>query len=379
MGELQPISGTDPKTQEAWSYWSFIPNPLPIEPRFSMPAFNAAANAAMDVARLDQAMQRLPNPEILVRPIVRREAQSTSALEGTYTTLNEVLEADFVDEDRQSAEQREVLNYVRATELAMELLKTYPICRTVLGQLQHAMVRGTEGETYDAGDIRKRQVAIGPKNRPIKESRFVPPPNGPVLEELFSDWEKWVNAENDVPIIVKMALAHYQFETMHPYADGNGRVGRLVALLQLMQAGVLRLPILNLSPWLEENRDQYMNELLEVSKTGDFNAWISFFSRAVSIQAQEGVGKIGRLIELRDEILADVRKGGHSGAVALLAENIIGYPVIDVSTASIIIGKTFETANQAVRRLVNLGYLREITGGNRNRLFVCFKVFEIIR
>ncbi|WP_237554625.1 MULTISPECIES: Fic family protein [unclassified Streptomyces] len=379
VGRLEPISGTDAKTGEPWRYWAFVPTKLPADLAPGMSAINAATSAAMDVARLDQAMQRLPNPEILLRPIIRREAQSTSALEGTYTTFNEVLEADFIEEDRQSAEQREVHNYVRATELAMELLTKYPICRTVLGQLQHAMVRGTEGETYDAGDIRKRQVMIGPKHRPIEESRFVPPPNGPILEEMFSDWEKWVNAEDQFPIIIKLALAHYQFETMHPYADGNGRVGRLVALLQLIQAGVLKLPILNISPWLEENRSQYMDGLLSVTKSGKFDDWISFFSEAVSVQAQAGVEKVSLLIRFRDEIMTDVRGGGYSGAAVQIAESIIGYPVIDVTTARVLTGKTFETTNQAIRKLVSMGYLREITGRSRNRLFVCFRVLEIIR
>ncbi|MDI2126936.1 Fic family protein [Yinghuangia seranimata] len=378
VGRLEPISGVDPSTGRDWQYWAFVPTPLPSEPPLNLSAIHAATEAGMEVARLDQAATQLPNAEILVRPIVRREAVSTSALEGTYATFDEVLEADFIDESRQSAEQREVHNYVRATEQAMDLLHKYPISRRMLGTLQHTIVRGTPGETYDAGDIRRRQVCIGPKHRPIEESRFVPPPPGPGLEELFSDWEKWVNAQDNIPAVIKAALAHYQFETMHPYADGNGRLGRLIALLQLIQSNVLRLPILSIAPWLEENRDEYQDGLLRVTKSGDFNDWITFFSRAISIQARAGVRKIALLIQFRDEMLAKLRSSGYKGAAIQIAENLIGFPVIDVQTATKLTGKTFETTNQAVAKLVSMGYLQEITGRPKNRLFACPTVIFII-
>jgi Fic family protein len=378
VGRLQPISGVDPKSGKEWNYWAFVPSSLPSVPNLGLSALNAATQAAMEVARLDQAVAQLPKPEILVRPIIRREAVSTSALEGTYATFNEVLEADYIEESRQSAEQREVLNYVRATEQGIELLKTYPISRRVIGQLQHTIVRGTDGETYDAGDIRKRQVCIGPRHRPIEESRFVPPPPGPGLEELVSDWEKWVNAENDVPIVVKMALAHYQFETMHPFADGNGRVGRLIALLHLIQEGVLRLPVLNIAPWLEENRSDYLDGLLSVTMSGNYDDWVRFFSQAVSVQARSGVQKISALVEFRESMLAQLRSNGYKGAAIQVAENLIGYPIVDVPTAMTFTGKTFETTNQAVAKLVRMGYLREITGKRQNRMFACFDVLRII-
>ncbi|WP_163572344.1 Fic family protein [Fodinicola feengrottensis] len=184
-----------------------------------MAALNSASKAAMEVARLDQAVSQLPNPRILVlvRPVVRREAASTAALEGTYATFGDVLEADFLEDRQLSSEQREIRNYVNATEKGVELLDTYPISVGLVSHLQEILVRGTSSEAYDSGGLRQRQVYIGPRNRPISEARYVPPPEGMILVEGMSDWEKWVNTASDVPLVAKIALAHYQFESLHPF------------------------------------------------------------------------------------------------------------------------------------------------------------------
>lgn len=380
IGDLIDIAGTDPTTGLAWKYWAYAAHPLPPSPTLSLKSLNLATKAAMEIARLDQAVSILPRPEILVRPIVRREAASTSALEGTYASFDKVLEADFLEERQLSSEQREIRNYVLATYEGMTLLQTYPISRKIAGQLQQIIVRGTKGDSYDAGDIRQRQVAIGPENRPIEEARFVPIPAGDGLAQGVSDWERWLNDEhNHVPIVARMALGHYQFETLHPFADGNGRLGRLIAILQLVQDGTLRWPVLNLAPWLEQHRDEYQDGLLRVTETGDFDAWVSFFAEAVRKQAHDGINKIAQLLQLRDEMLAELRAAGVRGSALQVAENLIGYPVIDVPTVKKMIGKSFEAANQAVARLVDLGMLREITGKPQNRLFLCQRAYGLIQ
>lgn len=379
IGRLTSITGIDPKTDTRWDYWAFVPTPLPDAPALALATLDLATKAAMEVARLDQAVSQLPRPEILVRPIVRREAKSTSALEGTFASFDEVLESDFLEDRQLSSEQREIRNYVLATDEAVRLLPTLPISRQLAGRLQKVIVKGTPDDSWDTGDIRQRQVAIGPKNRPIAEARFVPSPPGDQLTEGVSDWEKWLNADNHVPIVAKMALAHYQFETLHPFADGNGRLGRLIAILQLIQEGILRWPVLNLAPWLDENRDAYQDGLLRVTETGDYDPWVCFFAEAVRKQAHDGVEKIARLLRLRDDMVSELRAGSVRGSALHIAENLIGYPVIDVPTARDMIGKTFEAANQAVARLVDVGILREITGRPQNRLFVCQRAYLTIQ
>jgi Fic family protein len=366
------------ESEAAVPYLAYVPHPLPDCPLLSLACLNAATHAAMAVARLDQAVAQLPNPSLLLRPIIRLEAMSTSALEGTYAAFDEVLEADFLDDKQMSHEQREISNFVRATELAVAALKTRPISRSLIGELQATIVRGTPGETYDSGDLRKRQVYIGPKNRPVQEARFVPSPPGSQLIEGVSDWEKWINDPNDVPIIAKLALGHYQFETLHPYADGNGRLGRLIAILQLIESGALASPSLNISPWFEARRDEYMDGLLRVTHTGDFDTWVTFFSEGIQAQAKEGVVIIEALLAYKDETLRSLRAAGLRGVILQIAENLIGYPLIDVATAKSMTNKTYETANQAIARLVDHGVLREITGRPVNRLFVCNPILRII-
>lgn len=374
-GILVPAPGQTELTQRHWAY---IPAPLPAVPSLSLRALNMAATAAMAVARLDQAVSHLPNPALLVRPILRREATSTSALEGTYATFNEVLEADFLDDRQMTYEQREITNFVRATERAVNELVARPISRNLIGDLQAMIVRGTSGDSYDAGDLRQRQVFIGAKSLPVTEARFVPCPPGDALVEGFSDWEKWVNGENDVPIVAKMALAHYQFETLHPYADGNGRLGRLIAILQLMECGALRAPVLNISPWFEVRRDEYMDGLFAVSETGDFDRWVEFFSKGILEQAEDAVRVIDDLLALKEKVVGDLRQKGVRGLALEIAQSLIGYPIIDVATARDMTGKSFMAANQAVARLVAEGVLREATGRKVNRLFVCNPVLKIV-
>ncbi|HEY9316106.1 Fic family protein [Williamsia sp.] len=378
IGKLVPIAGTDPRTMQEWTYWAYLPKDLPELPALSARAIAKSATAGEAVARLDEAVAQLPRPEILVRPIIRKEAASTSALEGTYASFDDVLEADFLEDRQMSSEQREIRNYVEATEAACAQISERRISRAFLGGLQHMIVQGTRGETADAGDIRPHQVAIGADERPIEQARFVPCPPGDQLEAGVAAWENWLMTDSDLLIIAKVAIAHYQFETLHPFGDGNGRLGRLVSILQLMKAGRLRWPVLNIAPWFETRRELYQGGLMDVTLSGDFSPWVELFAHAVELQAKEGLLKIQRLLAIRDRLVAELRSANMRGSTVEIAEILIGYPVIDVRTASMLIGKTFEAANQAIAKLVDLKILVEITGKSQNRLFGCAEIARAI-
>lgn len=380
IGRLVPILVPEfGSTELTLPYWAYVPNPLGVDFALSMATMNLASKAGMAIARLDQAVAHLPNPGLLVRPIIRKEAASTSALEGTFAEFDDVLESDFLEDRNLTTEQREIQNVVRATELAMERIKELPIARRLIGELQSVIVMGTTDQTYDSGDLRQRQVYIGPKNRPVQEARFIPPPNGALLNEGFDDWEKWINAKHDIPIVIKMALGHYQFETLHPYANGNGRLGRLIGQLQLAEDGSLAYPVLNLSAWFEVRRDEYVDGLLRVTRTGDFDTWTRFFAQGVLAQAEKGVSTINDLERFKDQTLSFLRAEKVRKSVLTIAESLIGYPILNVSIASSISGLTFQTANQAISKLVEKGILEEITGRSVNRLFVCRPVMAIVR
>jgi cell filamentation protein, protein adenylyltransferase len=367
VGRLEPISGEDARWGHFESF-AFVPHPLPSAVDLTEGTFAEVADAAMALGRLDMAATRVPNPGLLVRPSLRKEAQSTSALEGTYAPLTEVLAGEIVGRDAASAETREVLNYVAAAELGVALIQERPIGRSLLGRLQGTLVSGTRGDSFDAGDLRRRLVMIGAPTRPIDEARFVPPPPGEILERGVADWETWIHAEGHVHLIVRATLGHYQFETLHPYSDGNGRLGRLVIALQLMEAGALHYPLLNIAEWLEPRKADYQQMLLDTSVTGDFDAWVRFLSIGIRERSDAAVARIDGLLSIRDSILERVRQAGSRGGVSYrIADELVGFPVIDVPWVAARHGVSYQAADKATKRLVGLGVLQQSTRKTRTR------------
>ena len=376
VGRLVPIKGRDRRWDEDFEDYAFVPNPLPASLPLSESTYVIVTDAAMALGRLDAATNRLPNPRLLVRPALRLEAVSTSALEGTYATLTDVLEGDFVEETRRSAEVAEVLNYVRATETALERIEERPISFNLIAELQQILVRGTRGDSYDAGRLRERYVLIGPDNCRVSEARFIPTPHGDLLRDGVSDWERWINARDSIPLLVKVAAGHYQFECLHPFSDGNGRLGRLIAVLQLIYNGALQYPLLNMSPWFERRRNQYQDHLLRVSQTGEIDPWIAFFCSAVLDQAVDAFRRIERLISVRDEMVGTLRQARAKGTSRSIVDDLLGFPVVTVPAMATAHRVSYQAANTAVARLVELGILREATGRTYDRVFVCDAVLR---
>jgi Fic family protein len=381
VGGLVPISGHDAYLGRDYSHFAFVPEPLPSSVNVSLRAHKLADQASMSVGRLDFAVKRLPDPRLLVRPALRREARSTSALEGTYATLDEVLEADYLEEANRTAEVREVLNYVRAAEESLVLIQSKPICLNVIASLQATLVEGTRGDSWDKGRLRESNVYIGDRSKGIEASRFVPPPFGAYLIEGVSEWEKWIHTEDDYPLLIKIAMAHYQFETLHPFSDGNGRLGRLIVTLQLVTEGALTYPLLNLSPWLEPRKDEYKDLLLEISKTGDFDPWIKFFCEAVYHQAEDGVKRIEELLAFQSELRQRLAARQARGVVNSVADSLLGYPIITIPEAAQLHGVTYPPAKRAIETLVELGALREMPGryfAHGAKGYRCNPVMEVL-
>jgi Fic family protein len=378
VGRLVRISGWDARYNEAYECSAFLPEPLPTRLDLAQETYLMATEAATAVARLDQAAFRLPNPGLLARPAIRQEAVSTSALEGTYAALDDVLEADFLDRRQLTASVAEVHNYVEAAELAFEWIKDTPITVGMLGQLQKFLVRGTRGDSHEAGHIRTTQVFIGGSGGRVADARFVPPPPGDQLRAGVDAWAAWITEQDTFPLVVKMALGHYQFETLHPFNDGNGRLGRLICVLQLARRGEMRVPVLNLSPWLETRRREYQDHLLRVSSSGDFEPWIRFFSEAVRAQAVRAIERIDALHDWRDVALAKVRGAAVRGVATRIVDDLIGYPLITATLAGQRFGVSYQAANTAISRLVQLGILEERTGRRYSRVFAAPRVLNII-
>ncbi len=377
VGRLVPVNVLDGAT--SYDHFAFVPAPLPDTVDLGQKTWGDVAAAAAALGRLDGAANRLPNPYLLVRPALTKEAISSSALEGTYAALEDVLGAEYLNIDDLSVETAEVRNHVLASELGLDLIKTLPICLRLVREVHNRLMQGSRGDYAEAGSFRTRQNWIGPRRgTPITSALFVPPPSGEELERGLAEWESWVNRDNGIHGVVKVALGHYQFETLHPFIDGNGRVGRMLVTLTLIEGGELRVPLLNVSPYFEEHRDEYVDLLRAVSETGDFEPWIRFFSAAVRSQSERALEKADRLIAAREVILDELHEAGKRGVALRIAEDLIATPIVTPARASERYSVSFQAANAAVADLVSRGVLREITGRPYARLFAAPRIVDVI-
>ncbi|WP_160165507.1 Fic family protein [Conexibacter woesei] len=370
----------DPATGESVAGSAFLPDRLPRTIELSSDTWMRVTTATAALARLDGAARLIPNPELLRVPALRREAQSTSALEGTYAPFADVLAADPDDAAAMSAELREVLNFEEMAGLAFTWPESRPLTIGMLSELQRVLVHGTVGELSDSGRLRDRIVVIGSRGRQLSEARFVPPPPGDQLRSELQNLLEWIGAPPNVPSVVQAAMAHYQFETLHPFSDGNGRLGRLLIVVQLLRGAVIREPLLVVSPWFEQRRDEYQDALLELSCNGDWNTWINFFAEGVAASAADSQAKVERLVQLQAELRATVQSANKRGVAERLAGDLIGHPFVSRSDVAKRYGISGQGAANAIAALTDLRLLsptqrRSATGAQR---FVSDTVLSVL-
>jgi Fic family protein len=379
VGRLVPILGPDPVSHEIVEGRAFLPDPLPRDITLSTPTWNRVNAASAALARLDGAARLMPKPELLRRPALRREAQSTSALEGTFAPFADVLAADRDDEPNISAEVREILNFESMAELAFSWPEERPMTISMLGELQRTLVRGTAGELSDAGGLRDRIVVIGARGRGFDEARFVPPPPGDQLHSGVEALLTWIEEPPDLPSVVQASMAHYQFETLHPYSDGNGRLGRLLVIVHLLRGALIREPLLVVSPWFEQRRSAYQEALLNLSLGGDWDAWISFFTEGVASSATESQRKVERLVGLQSDLRSEVQRAGKRGIAERLAGDLIGNPYVTSQDVARQYGVSGQGAHNALKTLTDLGILE--LGGTRSsgaHIYVARRVVDVV-
>ncbi|HZO37019.1 MAG TPA: Fic/DOC family N-terminal domain-containing protein [Solirubrobacteraceae bacterium] len=378
IGQLVPISGTDATTGRHYDYFAFLPDPLPRTLELASATWTQVAAAEAALGRLDQAAQQVPEPSLLRRPALRQEAQSTSALEGTFAPFEVVLDSEPEDRHGLTVEVREVLNYVVAAEHGFSWVRERPITVGLIERLQKTLVSDTPSQHRDAGRIREQQVIIGARGTPIESSRYVPPPQGDQLRAGMETWLDWFrNHPGDLPPVARAALAHYQFEALHPFSDGNGRIGRLLIAMQLIQDDVLREPILVVSPWFEARRTEYQDGLLELSRTGDWDAWVSFFAAGIEASADLTRATVDALFAWRARALQITKNANVSALCERIAGELIGTPIVRAPQIAKRHGVTPQGAMLALRKLVSLGLLTE--GRTRGRVrFVAGDVLEVL-
>jgi Fic family protein len=379
IGSVVPISGTDGVTGRHYAHFAFLPDPLPASLDLASTTWTRVAAAEAALGRLDQAAQQVPEPSLLRNPALRREAQSTSALEGTFAPFASVIASEPEERRGLPVDVREVLNYVVAAEEGFGWVRERPITVGLIERLQETLVARTPSEHDDAGKIRERQVVIGARGDAIEAARFVPSPPGDQLRAGVESWLEWLREPPaDLPPVARAAVAHYQFETLHPFSDGNGRIGRLLIAMQLVQDAVLREPILIVSPWFEARRNDYQDGLLRLSETGAWDDWVHFFASGVEASADTTRTRVEALLAWREKTLKRVRAAGVSGVAERVAGELIGGPIVRAGPIARRHDVTPQGAMLALRRLVELDVVHEQRVNGRV-MFIAREAFSLIQ
>jgi len=323
------------------------------------------------LGRLDGSIQTLPNPDLFVFMYVRKEAVLSSQIEGTQSSLQDLLaaEAQILSPDA-PRDVDEVVNYVTAMNYGLERLKELPLSVRLIREIHEKLLQGVRGGRLTPSELRRSQNWIGPGGCTLNDATFVPPPPEDV-PEFLGDLEKFLHSPSDLPQLVQIGLAHVQFETIHPFLDGNGRIGRLLITFLLCQREILHKPVLYLSHYFKRHRAEYYQRLQAVRDTGDWEGWITFFLRGVAEVSAEAADTARRIIALREKHRSQITEhlGRAAGNGHRVLEQLFKRPILAVTEVQEIIGTTYPAANSLVGRLNALGILVESTGFARNRRF----------
>ena len=358
------------------SYAAFVPAPLPPKLDWTPRLIRVLSDADRMIGKLAGEGGRLPNPHILMRPFLQREAVLSSKIEGTQATLGELLAAEAgASVDRSPDDLREVGNYVVALEHGILRLKELPLCVRIIRELHEKLMTGVHGQQATPGRFRKIQNWIGKPGSTLATASFVPPPPDEV-ETCLAAWEKFLH-ESELPPLVTIALAHYQFEAIHPFLDGNGRVGRLLISLFLIEQQILPTPLLYLSAFFEAARRDYYDGLRGVSERGAWNEWLEYFLQGVARMSEDALSRAARinskLIEWQKKVAGD-STNAPLRVVELLAAN----PFITANGAAEKLGVAFTTAQRAIERLERLGIVKQSGDAKRDRVYCANALLEIL-
>ena len=377
VGHLAQFSGTDGRTGQRFDHVAFVADPLREEPQFLPSTWHAVGAARAAVARLDSLAAFVPDARLLRTPTLRREAQSTSALEGTFAPLEDVVSARSGSTESRSSELSEVLNYVTAAEFVFDAVASgAAVSVGLVASAQKALVAGTSSDGPDAGRVRRGPVVIGSPTGAVEDARFVPMPAGTALEVAARDLFDWIRTSNDRRIdpVVACAMAHYQFEAVHPFNDGNGRLGRLLIVVQLMTGKLLREPLLSVSPWFETRRSEYQDRLAAVSATGDWDGWVQFFASGLADSALDTVERIGEMLAAHRQYAEWVAQANLGGVARQIIDCLLEQPIITAPELVARTGRSTGAVYGTVKKLVDIGVLQG-PFGTYNRFYVADEIW----
>lgn len=354
-------------------YKAFSPAELPPEPnvQFDDEMQELLSRADRALGRLDGSIQTLPNPNLFIFMYVRKEAVLSSQIEGTQSSLNQLLEAEAkVFDPERPKDVDEVLNYVYAMNHGLSRLKDLPVSVRLIREIHERLMKGVRGAHARPGDLRTTQNWIGPHGCTLQEATFVPPPPQDVPDALAA-LERFIHSEDPMPLLIRIGLAHAQFETIHPFLDGNGRVGRLLITFLLCERRILQTPVLYISHYFKRYREEYYRQLQDTRDLGDWEQWLKFFLRGINEVSKEATDTARRIVELRENhrSLVTTKFGRVAGNGLTVLERLYERPLIAINDIVELTGVSFTSASKLMKRLADEGLVREITGQTRNRLF----------
>lgn len=351
-------------------YKSYMPSFLPPEQsiEFDNIMIQKLIDARSELAKLELLTEKIPNINLFVSMYVRKEALMTSQIEGTQATLEDILDP-MIDENR-SKNITDVVSYIKASEYAIERLKTLPLCNQLIKEAHFELLKNVRGQEKNPGEFRYSQNWIGAEGSTIANAKYVPP-NPEDMKEAMANLEEYMNEESGMDILIRAALVHYQFETIHPFLDGNGRVGRLLVILMLIHHKILSQPVLYISYFLKKNRIEYYDRLMEVRAKGNYEQWILFFLDAVFESAKDAIDTINKVEALHTKTEKLINETGRLSKNAPLVFNYLeSNPIIDIKKTAEELNLSFNTISTIVNRFCELGILSKINNFSRNRIFI---------
>lgn len=380
---MNPNEFRDPKVGRAIrtqiGYWAFIPAPLPPPIEWTTPLISALSEADRELSKLTTLAGNFPFPRLLIQPFMRREAVLSSRIEGTRASLvdlynYESAQLSFLEP---TDDVREVHNYVLALDYGLERLNTLPVSLRLIREVHARLMEGVRGGNLTPGKFRKSQNWIGPAGSTIETATYVPPP----IDEMqiaLNDLEMFIHAETSIPSLARAGMIHYQFEAIHPFLDGNGRIGRLLMSLLFHEWQILSQPLLNLSAYFEHYRQEYYDRLLAVSQRGKWDEWLRFFLRGISAQSQDSVFRMTRLQNIRTRYEALVQSDRNSARMAEVIDFIFSRPILTINQLQQAFDMPYMAAKRYVDKLVKAKVLHETTGYARNRVFQATEIFKAL-
>ena len=362
------------------AYESFRPAPLPPNPPIEVSGELLAKliDANKKIATLEGLSSRIPNMGLFVSMYVRKEALLSSQIEGTQCTLEDILNP--LIEENTNRDVSDVVNYIRATEFALERLKTLPLCNRLIKETHAVLLESVRGQEKNPGEFRYSQNWIGGQGSTLKNARYIPP-NPEDMLTAMSDLEKYINSDDTLDPLIQAALIHYQFETTHPFLDGNGRVGRLLITLFLMEKDILSTPALYISYYLKMNRIEYYDRMTQVRRTGDYEQWISFFLQAFADSAEDAIHTIDRLTALHDKStkLFDSLTKRQRTSVLKVFSYLESNPIIDIQKTATTLEMSYNTVSKVVSILIEDGILKQTDKSGKAKIYSYTEYLDILR